>query len=401
MVKPNSRTSKNQKLKQNSTLTPKKSAKASQLASKRITGNPGLKAKSKSAKSVPKNKKMIAKNKSTEKVEKNKLKTKPAIVVKNVKPVSKLATKSKMSAANKVLPKTPSTKNVKIDKTAKLLSAVKAVKKVAEKVVKEVKEATKASQKKVEKLSKATAVGNEKGQTKQADKKLKAGLVLAEVKGKGKTKDLLEAKGANKNSKNSKNSKDLKDSKDLVKDKKDKMDKDELFEDDEMLSDDLDIDLELDEDLIEEVKDVIIEEVISLSEDFRINDIFEAIKDMSFFTTHENDDCVEKACENVATTQGFCRYHYIKNWKSIKKKLLILQEGKLQELISELVTKFSPKQIETIMNDLADDKGFFKILKELNIETDFDEESFNEDDDDFADDTKPYVADRPAMDEEV
>ncbi len=41
--------------------------------------------------------------------------------------------------------------------------------------------------------------------------------------------------------------------------------------------------------------------------------------------------CREVACEGLSTSSGYCRMHYIKNWKKIKRKDLILQEGQLNQ----------------------------------------------------------------------
>jgi hypothetical protein len=61
-----------------------------------------------------------------------------------------------------------------------------------------------------------------------------------------------------------------------------------------------------------------------------------------------------------------------------------LKEGKLQEYIEELISKYPPKFMEAIMNDLSDDKEFYKVLHELNItsEYDFEEEDLVPADDD-------------------
>ena len=68
----------------------------------------------------------------------------------------------------------------------------------------------------------------------------------------------------------------------------------------------------------------------------------------------------------------------------IKRKREILNEGKLQDLIEELIGKFPKAYIEALALDLRDDKSFSKILNELDISTDFDseEEEYIEDDQD-------------------
>ena len=154
--------------------------------------------------------------------------------------------------------------------------------------------------------------------------------------------------------------------------------------------------------LVKEIKENLAEEVISLSEEHSLNDIFESLKTMDFFSS-DTDDCIEKNCDNPAATLGYCRYHYIKNWKEIKRKQSILAEGKLQLFIEDLVNKYPLKYLEGILSDLADEKTFFGVLKEMNIESDsddiYDEDSEDLDDDqDIAYETKATV--KPSFNDE-
>lgn len=163
---------------------------------------------------------------------------------------------------------------------------------------------------------------------------------------------------------------------------------------------------EEDPDLLAKAKELgekIVEEVNALCEDYNLADIREAIKEIDFFNNNDTDECLEKFCENLQTTLGYCRFHYIKNWKTIKKKRAILAEGKLQQFIEELIHKYPPKYIEIIMNDLSGDKQFYRILKDLNIDTifQFDESTSDLDpDDDITVETRGYTASRANYDDE-
>jgi hypothetical protein len=131
------------------------------------------------------------------------------------------------------------------------------------------------------------------------------------------------------------------------------------------------------------------DEIAQLREHFNWKDIAEAIGTMDFFIDPKNDECIEKGCDNIRTTQSYCRLHYLRNWKTVQKKRDILKEGKLQEYIEELISKYPPKYIEALLSDLSDDKEFYRVLNELNItsEFDFEEDEFeNAVDDDDADD---------------
>jgi hypothetical protein len=83
--------------------------------------------------------------------------------------------------------------------------------------------------------------------------------------------------------------------------------------------------------------------------------------------------CREVACEGLATSGGYCRMHYIKNWKKIKRKELILKEGKLNQYIEELVAKYPDKYIEAIRQDLATEKDFAKVIYDLDLDESVDD----------------------------
>jgi hypothetical protein len=78
--------------------------------------------------------------------------------------------------------------------------------------------------------------------------------------------------------------------------------------------------------------------------------------------------CRETACENLAIASGYCRAHYIKNWKSIKHKEAILKDGKFAQYIRDLVSRYPDKYLEAIKRDLADDSAFSRVIAELNLD---------------------------------
>jgi hypothetical protein len=123
--------------------------------------------------------------------------------------------------------------------------------------------------------------------------------------------------------------------------------------------------------------------VKALSEEMDVTEALNKVRSMDFFLD-EGDECIEKGCDSPATTGNYCRYHYIRNWQDIKKREGILKEGKLHQFIEELFRKYSQKQVEAMQADLSDDKNFFGVLKELNIE--LEDESFEEADDELLDD---------------
>lgn len=83
--------------------------------------------------------------------------------------------------------------------------------------------------------------------------------------------------------------------------------------------------------------------------------------------------CREASCDQLATSGGYCRLHYVKNWKKIKRKELIIKEGKLNKYIEELVSKYPDKYIEAIREDLATDKEFGKVVHDLELDESIDD----------------------------
>ena len=89
--------------------------------------------------------------------------------------------------------------------------------------------------------------------------------------------------------------------------------------------------------------------------------------------------CRELACENIATTKGYCRLDYIKNWKKIKRKEMILKEGKLNQYIEELVGKYPDKYIDVIRQDLSTEVNFNKVIHDLELDESIDDLDYDSD----------------------
>ena len=96
-------------------------------------------------------------------------------------------------------------------------------------------------------------------------------------------------------------------------------------------------------------------------------------------SAHSENMCRENGCENQATTKGFCRLDYIKNWKKIKRKEMILKEGKLNQYIEELVGKYPDKYIEVIRQDLSTELTFNKVIHDLELDESIDDLEYDGD----------------------
>ncbi len=94
---------------------------------------------------------------------------------------------------------------------------------------------------------------------------------------------------------------------------------------------------------------------------------------------HNEKMCRETGCENSATTKGYCRLDYIKNWKKIKRKEMILKEGKLNQYIEELVSKYPDKYIDVIRQDLSSEVNFNKVIHDLELDESMEDLDYDSD----------------------
>ncbi|HEY8279425.1 MAG TPA: hypothetical protein VIH99_07380 [Bdellovibrionota bacterium] len=78
--------------------------------------------------------------------------------------------------------------------------------------------------------------------------------------------------------------------------------------------------------------------------------------------------CREPGCEQEFILTGYCRLHYIKNWRRIKRKEAILASGQLNNYVEELVNKYPDKYLDVIRQDLATEKEWGKVVVDLELE---------------------------------
>jgi hypothetical protein len=78
--------------------------------------------------------------------------------------------------------------------------------------------------------------------------------------------------------------------------------------------------------------------------------------------------CKYSGCDEIANVEGYCRYHYLLNWKRIQLKKKILSEGKLEKYINELTAKYPDKYVEMLKGDLKSEKDFLSVVNELEID---------------------------------
>lgn len=62
--------------------------------------------------------------------------------------------------------------------------------------------------------------------------------------------------------------------------------------------------------------------------------------------------CKEKGCNNSSTTMGYCRVHYLKNWKEIKDKQKQKSLKNLNKYIDHIMHKHPEGYMDVIREDL-------------------------------------------------
>lgn len=78
--------------------------------------------------------------------------------------------------------------------------------------------------------------------------------------------------------------------------------------------------------------------------------------------------CRFTGCDSPAVVEAYCRYHYLLNWKKIQLRKKILAEGKLENYINELTSRYPDKYLEMMKGDLKTEKDFLAAVQELEID---------------------------------
>ena len=98
--------------------------------------------------------------------------------------------------------------------------------------------------------------------------------------------------------------------------------------------------------------------------------------------------CRVKDCDELATVDGYCRFHYLVLWKRIQVRKKILAGGKLDRYIEELTARYPDKYLEMLRKDLATEKDFMAVVHDLEIEDGNVEGDFDEDDKEYIDEVR-------------
>lgn len=112
--------------------------------------------------------------------------------------------------------------------------------------------------------------------------------------------------------------------------------------------------------------------------------------------------CKVRDCDQVASVEAYCRYHYLLLWKKIQVRKQILNDGKLEKYLEDLTSRYPDKFLEVIKKDLKTEKDFMSVIHEMELDESALNEAEGESDDDvqsFADEIRG-IGEAPSMDDD-
>lgn len=75
--------------------------------------------------------------------------------------------------------------------------------------------------------------------------------------------------------------------------------------------------------------------------------------------------CKEEDCSNQQTTAGFCRLHYLKNWKKIRTEKKKKVSKGIERYVQSVLRKDPDRASVQIRKGLREDKGLTRAVDEM------------------------------------
>ena len=110
--------------------------------------------------------------------------------------------------------------------------------------------------------------------------------------------------------------------------------------------------------------------------------------------------CRVRDCDQAATVESYCRYHYLLFWRNIQNRKKILSEGKLSRYIEELTARYPDKYLELLRKDLRSEKDFMAAIQELEIDEAGSDAEFEDEAQSYLDEVRGMSSEQPAREEE-
>ena len=78
--------------------------------------------------------------------------------------------------------------------------------------------------------------------------------------------------------------------------------------------------------------------------------------------------CAQRGCKTPSVSEGYCRLHYLANWKHIKFNEQVKAERRLNAYIDRLAKRYPKDYMEKIKEGLEDPEKFQQMVDELEVE---------------------------------
>jgi hypothetical protein len=88
--------------------------------------------------------------------------------------------------------------------------------------------------------------------------------------------------------------------------------------------------------------------------------------------------CAQSRCKLPASSDGYCRLHYLRHWKELKSQKKDKAEKRLNSYIDRLMKKYPAEYMEKIKASLESEEKFKEALQEMDAESEGDSESDRE-----------------------
>lgn len=110
--------------------------------------------------------------------------------------------------------------------------------------------------------------------------------------------------------------------------------------------------------------------------------------------------CKVKECDQIASVDSYCRFHYLLLWKRIQVRRKILMDGKLEKYVDDLTSRYPDKFLEMIRRDLKTEKDFLAAIAELEIDESALDNDFEDEAQSFIDEVRGVSTEAGISDEE-
>jgi hypothetical protein len=88
--------------------------------------------------------------------------------------------------------------------------------------------------------------------------------------------------------------------------------------------------------------------------------------------TSKKKFCIQDKCKQQAVSNGYCRLHYIANWKHIRFDAQVKAERRLNAYVDRIAKKYPKDYLERIKEGLESEEKFKQTVEELDLDGDGD-----------------------------